>query len=360
MLSVVWYALYAALFFLAHKLARERGRPSLLWPIGTIATAMVLEASGSFALGFVTGSELTSQATLGLAAIGAVIAVCAASGAYVGLAIILARLPFRNVRAEPKRESFNYFLLGGVILASGLIVCGYAMSVIMDRFGPRAPMTAIMMLGFVFALAAGHCFRLGRRQSKRLDAQHVLETDARKPVLLLRNFDVDARLGEDRAVDAGFRASIERQLGPLITIGDPSDYLPRVGAARVYCTDDTWREVVVDFLRRVQAVVIVEGSSDQLAWELEQVVRLVLPERVFAVTLPSSSGRVARAARWADLMEMASHQGLSMPPDPGPSAVVGFDDKWEGRVLGSIRDRSLGEILSAELAMTDSLALAGV
>src|SRR5262249_2254560 len=146
---------------------------------------------------------------------------------------------------------------------------------------------------------------LGRRLSA-LRAADVLRRDPRPPILLLRTFSVDHaeeappdffwdRLAwpikplapiwtfEDRVVGRLMR------LGPVLAIGNPSEWAAPVGAGRLWVGHDVWKDRVVELLKQSQLVVMIMGkvgSGTGLSWEVNAVTDLDMLDRLILVLPP--------------------------------------------------------------------------
>ena len=108
-------------------------------------------------------------------------------------------------------------------------------------------------------------------------AKEVLATDKRCPVLLIRSFlDDEApiyRVVAKSAPKGGVMWSIEEsrfeeafapelsKYGPLIAVGNPSDELPDLGAARARFSDATWREPVLAMIEQSRVIVLTAGMK---------------------------------------------------------------------------------------------------
>jgi hypothetical protein len=60
--------------------------------------------------------------------------------------------------------------------------------------------------------------------------------------------------------------------GDLVAIGQPGERLPLPGAARIYASEEEWKEVVSRQMRAARLVVIRAGVGENLFWELKQAV----------------------------------------------------------------------------------------
>jgi hypothetical protein len=129
-----------------------------------------------------------------------------------------------------------------------------------------------------------------------------LSNDQRPPVLFLRSFDDDKlapNLGDVLQPDG------EALSGPDIALGNPDDYLPAPGAARIYCDHDKWRDEFVALAAKAQIVIVLEGVTEGLAWELSHIRQSIAPEKTFVIT----RGYVRRSKQLA-----FTHSTLSKMP----------------------------------------------
>ena len=212
-------------------------------------------------------------------------------------------------------------------LVAALLVAGAAvtLAVLNDHGVVDAPLARLPQLWLAAAALIGY---RGLRHLQPPAAQ-VRAADARAPVLILRAFD-DDRLKMQRFA-LGPRTTFEqvvskvlRGRGPVITVGDPNEPLPRLGAAREYLQDADWRHAVDALIGEAAQLVFILADTENLAWELRRVVaRQRLPDAVVLVP-PVSAPDVGR--RWAGLMsrELGLPDGAAFAgaPPPGLVAVV--------------------------------------
>ncbi|WP_447985845.1 hypothetical protein [Nitrospira sp. Nam74] len=123
--------------------------------------------------------------------------------------------------------------------------------------------------------------------------------DQRTPVLFLRSFSDDQlSLKATKApfllrfVDpGGITMNLEQMLvkncdhiGPVISIGKPSDRIPPLGAARTYVEDESWREVAASLIQDSAFIIVGVAPSQGLAWEIKEIQRQnVLKKTLFLV-----------------------------------------------------------------------------
>jgi hypothetical protein len=124
----------------------------------------------------------------------------------------------------------------------------------------------------------------------------------------------------------------------------------------LYAKDSDWKERLDSLARRASWILVEIGNSDALGWEFDHLKREGLQQKVFIITPPARE--VARfvwwfidfnryingmgAVSWLQFCERIAPFGYKMDrTDPGPSAVVTFDDNAKSVVL--IRDAKTPE-----------------
>jgi hypothetical protein len=165
-------------------------------------------------------------------------------------------------------------------------------------------------------------------------------------LLLLRSFADDAmRLrslvapsGPQRGVLPGLRVRFEDflvtwmigQSGGLVSIGRPGELLPELGATRTYYPDDEWQQAVEKAAARCRAIILVAGSSDGLAWEIEQLRRWRVLRKTLILLPPDGSQQSLE--RFQQVHEQLSADD---PPleyfDPTMWVALGYDES--GRTI---------------------------
>jgi hypothetical protein len=179
--------------------------------------------------------------------------------------------------------------------------------------------------------------------------ERVLAEDERAPIVFLRPFDADDS-ESDRSWSSRVRASpweryitheerlarTLRKVGPFVAVGDPTEELPQLGAARVYAADEDWQATVDEWTARAGVVLLQTGESEGLGWEVQNVVALGTPERVI-LSLPPAGKRKGRSRqerydafrrRFGDVFP----RGL--PESMGHCLFAYFNSDWTPQLLG--------------------------
>ena len=205
---------------------------------------------------------------------------------------------------------------------------------------------AVLLLFLAVSLAT---IKQGRQMRVR-DGARVLAEDARAPIVYLRPFDADgAQIAKSWSsrVRMSFwdqygmtyeerLARILREVGPFVAVGDPTEDLPLLGAARLYAADESWQMTVDELTDRAGVVLLQAGASEGLAWEVHHVVALGAPERVI-LSLPLEAKRKegSRRKRYdAFRRRFGDVFPRPLPESIGHCQFAYFDADWTPRLLG--------------------------
>jgi hypothetical protein len=213
------------------------------------------------------------------------------------------------LRKERSAMAGVYFLVGivsFVVLFVVLASNGFA------AVGTTALGVGAVALGF-FAIRR---FRTHRQPS----AEELLTTDSRPLVLWLRSFKDDAAsvagLEDNLAVQSILYSNLVsrsledylvfdlRYYGPVVSIGEPGETLPRLGAARGYFDDSQWQEAVTHWMELAKIIIVVVGTSRWLHWEIDTAHAKGHAEKLLFVFPPAT--RADRVARWATVISATS------------------------------------------------------
>ena len=199
------------------------------------------------------------------------------------------------------------------------------------------------------------------RRHLQAPARAAMADDRRPPVVYLRSFDTEYKTSIEEEV----LAKILREVGPFVAIGRPEDKLPPLGAAREYLPKGPWKPAVRDLLDEARMVVLVSGETEGLAWEMQEVVKRVVPARVVALVTDDP-------AAYDSFRSIATAAGgLSLPAFPPASdhrhkagqftGLIRFDANWRGRFVGFEKAAWVGkghEMTDRETGLENRLRLA--
>lgn len=142
-----------------------------------------------------------------------------------------------------------------------------------------------LLLGliFLFTIASAravYAFFTSLAQLRQPLAAEELKLDQRAPICLFRPFSLDQATVFDAGMQAvrGHRNRLEEVcsevltgLGPFVAIGDPREQLQSLGGARIYTSDEAWKDVAIAMIERSAVIVVILGESSWLDWEIQQI-----------------------------------------------------------------------------------------
>jgi hypothetical protein len=268
--------------------------------------AMVWLASRDWHLWGETLSILGKSSTPYLEVVGMFVTSTAAGSIYVSFRFarelhlpakqeVEPRMRGRDPRSAPSRTRGRLLIAGGVILSVACLVLAVYLTI--DGLFISPPpyvevIPAIVLLSGPVYTAGQNLVRRGRRHFVTVLSSHEQLDDF---VLYLRWFKEDPFL--DRAfprVGSPFLfhllisgASEEEQLvkllkpyGRVVTVGDPTEALPRIGADRFYLPVEGWHEPVRELMAKARLVVLSLGMGEGTLWELVEAMSTLPPDRL--------------------------------------------------------------------------------
>jgi len=105
------------------------------------------------------------------------------------------------------------------------------------------------------------------------------------PILLLRSFQLDQQVGKTN-LDEELCRDFSQTNVPVISLCDPDEDVPSGGSIKLRARDDGWKDMIRKLLPMCRAVVMFEGVTDGLNWEVDTLRSIVPPERFFIATPP--------------------------------------------------------------------------
>lgn len=236
--------------------------------------------------------------------------------------------------------------VGLLIIASGVaifLVAAFAVWVVRQTLVKSDQIGVVLLPVFLFCWAV---VANGRRIVVS-EGERVLAEDPRAPIVYLRPFATD-----DTQADTPWSSRVRqspwepyitheqrlartlRKVGPFVAVGDPTEDMPQLGAARVYATDEDWRTAIGELTAAAAAVLLQTGDSDGLAWEVQHVAALGAPERVI-LALPPPGRRKTRRRRYEAFRERFGDRfPRHLPESIGDCQFAYFDTDWTPRLLG--------------------------
>lgn len=273
------------------------------------------------------------------------------------IAFVFAKiLKKKNIRAREKRTSVNYrlvafliFFIGSALIAFDTVASGK----------PNGYLLFIVMLGIVLSL----------RMHNTSKANNIVDESSlnNKYILFLRSFDSNKILSKPKksfslyetwqhifgkivslvetlertkwlTIDTYLSLILKSKNISFVALGDPEDYLPAPGSLKVYTDDDLWKEIAVKHIIQAGRILLLEGVSEGLLWELKYIRNNVQPEKVLVMTYPENFRNhnvYKKNLNYEEFSNRLNSLGYSIPKsyvDAG--TIFGFDKNWNARILG--------------------------
>ena len=258
--------------------------------------------------------------------------VAAGNALALGVFVLLAGFTDRPFLSGPGgRRSLLLRMAGANVL---IVFSGVILLHDQGVLGIESETGAAVLIGFIFLglLARGGVLMVRRGwKYHALDAQTLMQRDDRPPVVYIRSFAADDSILQGsrlvRLLSSAFAymtaisveqelALILRRIGPVVAIGRPGEALPELGAARLYASDEEWRDVITGLMRRASLVVVRAGATPNLQWEIDQATTLLPLRKLVLVCL----GRRRELQRFE--ADLARRFGAEPVPDDTPESPL--------------------------------------
>ena len=195
--------------------------------------------------------------------------------------------------------------------------------------------------------AGAFLFGRGRQYAAKADAERII-TDPNPDVLYLRPFRSDpsikgyvfstifqTTLTSGMTTQEEQLAEVLRPIGDLVAIGQPGEGLPKPGAARIYASDEEWKEVVKRQMRAARLVIIRAGGGENRLWEMKQAVETLNPQKVVILVLQMKAKHYESfRTKVNPVLGVSLPEGLTLRRHFGRfSGFIGFGADWKPNVL---------------------------
>lgn len=168
-------------------------------------------------------------------------------------------------------------------------------------------------------------------------------------MLILRSFKDDKLPIErriSRRLGLKLRPTLEEivayeadSLGPSITIGEPGEKLPPLGASREYLVSQDWKTVVSTLIDEAALIIFSLGDTDNLYWEFSTTIGKRGKDGLLVV-VPPLRKQTDLEHRWHRFVEAnAALLGTTFPRHPPSEPVVAFFFRKDEPVLVVSQER---------------------
>ena len=140
-------------------------------------------------------------------------------------------------------------------------------------------------------------------------------------------------------------AKVLGQHAPVVAIGNPREWFPKLGAHRLYVSDKDWRHRFARLAAEAELIVLVASSAAWLAWELEWIKAHNHSHKLIIVLPPARHG----SGQLVETVDMLVRIGLRREDVAGlKDCRVAF--LGHGGSLRFVRCEKMGDI-AYELAL---------
>lgn len=138
-----------------------------------------------------------------------------------------------------------------------------------------------------------------------------------------------------------FHTETSKAIGPFVALGNPTDYIPPVGATRVYEDDKRWFETFKGLSQQAACFLIEPNGSLNFRLELRSILTDGLQHKLFIITPPGDEPSTSRTRkqlesakklaaereeRWKAFHQLLNEDGYNLTiTEPLPGSVIGFD-----------------------------------
>lgn len=291
------------------------------------------------------------------------------------LSLNIPKVSLRNNRKYPQETNYTLCAFKVVILGCLSTVLNITL---LSAWSFEEPIVIVFLcfvmvclIALYMVMAAKALVRLDRLKFPSIRSLNGLSNN-NSPIVLLRSFKIDSYPTMDGKVfDETICENLDLDKNPIISLANPDEILPSGGSLKIQAKDSEWKEVVTEVLKNCRAVILVEGLSEGLHWEISQLKDYLNPKQLF-VMIPSKkyrelawcytdeagtglfsimrnvyrlmnmlifSGKKDKQkvldAVWRDFSEKMNQFGIHIPNTfPGDNVLLNFDENWNSMKLG--------------------------
>jgi hypothetical protein len=262
------------------------------------------------------------------------------------------------VYAKPRSKAHTGRWILCEVLAWGGLLIGIPGVYFASNLRDSSPQLAQLIAQFSILLVP--LFPVLRRTGKRLhvDAQNIIRSDNRAPILYLRPFSHDREAtsyGILRRPTEMILKSALKNVGPLVAVAKPAEELPPLGAARLHFKGSEWQDRVAELMSISRLVIIETGRvsldvdityedyPQGLSWEMSKATSCVGPGKLlvsffFAQILDSHS----RKNEFDAFKFLAGNTwGLQIPDLPNNCYFITFPENFTAEVVSQPKWKQL-------------------
>lgn len=214
----------------------------------------------------------------------------------------------------------------------------------------------LIIYTIVVLLVVVSSFRQQRKENNGITLSNIITSTS--PILFLRSFELNKSTISSLSFDEHLCKGFPIKDQPIISLADP-DVAFADGTIKIQAEDSSWKDAIIRLFERSKAVIMFEGKSDGLNWEIDNIKKYIRYNRFFIATPPDDYRTVAwvtgsldtsaslkfqvwwaqhftkRSIRyaynyiWKQFSERLSKAGIELPKEqPGSGCLISFDERW--------------------------------
>lgn len=248
-----------------------------------------------------------------------------------------------------------------------------------EQFGLGLIITLIFYLLLVIYLI----YTLFTRKERKKEGFSISEINSTEaPILFLRSFELNKSAISTKTFDEYLCSGFPVEKQPVISLADP-DTAFTGGSIKLQADDALWKEAIVKLFQYSKAVIMFEGKSDGLNWEIDNIKKYVDYNRFFIATPSDDYRTVAWVVGnidsnnslkiqiwwakkftkksithafdfiWSNFSKRLKSAGINLPSQqPGSGTLISFDRNWRANHI--YQGLSKGDFLKKILSLIPS------
>lgn len=374
--SLVFLFVPAMMLFGYQSLLESKGINDPTLAISLYKTTILLDAAIKLLLGFFVDDFDT------FSLIGMFVLLAFFFWFFARLSLNIPKKSLRKFRKFPQET--NYTLCAFQVIGWGTFSVVINMFILLSCWSFDEPTDIIIMCCVMFSImivylvfAAMSLIRLDRIKYPSTRSLSALSHN-NSPIVLLRSFKIDCNPRiNGKVFDETICDNLDLDNNPIVSLANPDEILPSGGSLKIQAKDSEWKEVVKEILKNCRAVILVEGLSDGLHWEISKLKEYLDNKQLF-VLIPSkayrelawcyndyagiglfsimrnvyhwmskvtfSGGKDRKKVLgevWTDFSSKLQEFGIHMPEAfPGNNCLLSFDDNWNAIKQSGTHDMS--------------------
>ena len=268
---------------------------------------------------------------------------------YLLASTLLPQISNRSIRKVNNNTDYHLMAVRVVAISVVYVGCSYLIQRFCSGYWYANTTDSNIFTFVIFAFGAllvwVYYVQINRYDRIKDEAERTLKalTTKRAPIIFLRSFELDKNVLRGYTFDEFICKNFSQQGQPIISLSDPDDFLPTGGSIKLQSFDDNWKEAIIILLKNCRAVVIFEGRSEGLSWEISKIKDYVTPDKLFVATPPKSyresawfrgQGRsqlkYSMNYVWSHFSDKLRSVGIDLrqKEDPGSDTIFAFDGQW--------------------------------